>query len=295
MPACKGRTESLYMQIIDFHTHVFPEKIADRAIDGLSHKSRTMPFSDGTAEGLLANMERAKIARSVILPVATSPEQVEKVNDASARLNEAYGDRGLISFGCMHPDYGDYRRELARFRSLGLRGVKLHPVYQGVALDNVRNMNIIDRAAELGIVVITHSGYDVGYPGVESCSPRMARHVIDEIGEFPFVLAHMGGWMQWDDVPEFLAETGCYLDTAFSTGRMTARQEYGNLHYPEQMLDEDGFMRLMRAFGSKRLLFGTDSPWSDAKGEVAFIDGLPITEQEKADIFGGNAGTLLSL
>ncbi len=283
------------MTKIDFHTHTFPEKIAERAIDGLSRKSRTVPFSDGTSEALVSHMKEAGISCSVILPVATTAEQVEKVNDASARLNEEYGDRGLLSFGCMHPDYEDYRRELGRFKQLGLQGVKLHPVYQGVALDDVRNMNIIDRAAELGLIVITHTGYDVGYPGVELCSPGMARRVIDEVGDFPFVLAHMGGWMQWDEVPEYLADTGCYLDTAFSTGRMTEREEYGGLQFPSRLLDEEGFMRLLSAFGAKRLLFGTDSPWSDAKTEISFIENLPITDEEKEDIFGENARRLLGI
>ncbi|MBQ7677987.1 MAG: amidohydrolase family protein [Lachnospiraceae bacterium] len=283
------------MNIIDFHTHTFPERIAERAIDSLSHKSRTRPFSDGTAEGLLSNMEQAGISRSVILPVATSPEQVVKVNDASARLNEAYGDRGLQSFGCMHPDYADYRRELSRMADMGLIGVKLHPVYQEVAVTDKRNMNIIDRAAEVGLCVITHAGYDVGYPGVTLCSPRQLRYVIDTIGEFPFVLAHMGGWMQWEEVPEYLADTGCYLDTAFSTGRMYPREDAQGLLFPEEMLDVKGFMKLYDAFGSKRILFGTDSPWADAKREIAFIKDLPVTEEEKADIFGGNAKRLLGV
>ncbi len=281
------------MRIIDFHTHTFPEKIAERTIEGLSHKSRTMPFSDGTEAGLIEKMKKAGIERSVVLPVATTSKQVEKVNDASARLNEERAVDGLYSFGCMHPDYEGYRKELARIKALGFKGIKLHPVYQGVALDDIRNLNVIDRAAELGLAVVTHTGYDVGYPGVDLCSPKRARHVIDTIGEFPFVLAHMGGWMQWDEVPEYLADTSCYLDTAFSTGKMTPRKEVGELHFPVQMLDKEEFLKLLSIFGSKRILFGTDSPWSDAATEIAFIENLPISEEEKRDIFYNNAQEIL--
>lgn len=189
----------------------------------------------------------------------------------------------------MHPDYENYKRELSRFKELGLPGVKLHPVYQGVALNDIRNLRIIERAAEPGLIVLTHTGYDVGYPGLPLCSPKMAREVIDTIGDFCFVLAHMGGWMQWDEVPCYLADTGCFLDTAFSTGKMTWRKEYGRLHLPEQMLDPEGFMRLVDAFGSKRILFGTDSPWSDAESELSFIKELSLSEEEKRDILGENA------
>ncbi|MBO6214110.1 MAG: amidohydrolase family protein [Lachnospiraceae bacterium] len=280
--------------IIDFHTHTFPDKIAERAVDSLSHASRTRPFSDGTVGGLIRRMEEAGIDRSVILPVATSPSQVIKVNDSSARINEEYGEAGLISFGCMHPDFPDYRSELARFEALGLRGVKLHPVYQDVALNDIRNLRIIDRAAELGLMVITHMGYDVGYPGVKLCTPAMAREVIDNIGDFVFILAHMGGWKQWEEVPKFLADTSCYLDTAFSTGRMVHREDLDEIQFSEDMLDESGFMEIYRAFGSERILFGTDSPWSDAKSEMDFIRSLPLSEDEKDDILGGNARRLLS-
>ena len=166
-------------------------------------------------------------------------------------------------------------------------------MYQDCALDDVRNMRIIDRAAELGLIVVTHMGYDVGFPGADMCSPAMARHVIDEVGEFPFVLAHMGGWKMWDVVPEYLADTGCYLDTAFSTGRMYLREDFDQLHFNEEMLDTDEIMKLFNAFGSKRILFGTDSPWAKPGREVAFIEGLPIGEGEKEDIFFGNAERLL--
>ena len=83
----------------------------------------------------------------------------------------------------MHPDYENYKRELSRFKELGLPGVKLHPVYQGVALNDIRNLRIIERAAEPGLIVLTHTGYDVGYPGLPLCSPKMAREVIDTLGD----------------------------------------------------------------------------------------------------------------
>lgn len=279
--------------IIDFHTHTFPDGIAARAVDTLSHNSGTRPFSDGTTEGLLWNMKEAGILHSVILPVATVERQVVKVNDASAKLNEDYAGAGLCSFGCMHPDFEDYRKELARFEQLGLKGVKLHPVYQNAALDDIRSLRIIDRAAELGLIVITHAGFDVGFPEVDLCSPRIIRRVIDKIGDFPFVLAHMGGWMEWEDVPDCLADTGVYLDTAFSTGRMFPRDDTDGLKFPEEMLDTDGFMRLVEAFGADRILFGTDSPWADPKRELEFIYELPISDKERADILGRNAQRLL--
>lgn len=281
------------MEIIDFHTHTFPDKISNRAITKLSGNSHTKAFSDGTVSGLLSNMKGADISASVILPVATSVAQVEKVNDASARINEMYDGQGLISFGCIHPDYENYRSELARIASLGLPGIKLHPVFVNTPLSDIRFLRIIDRAAELGLIVVSHMGYDVGFPGVDLCNPAMAREVIEKIGDFKFVLAHMGGWHMWKMVGEYLADTNCYLDTSFSTGTIHSLTHENLPRYDGKLLNTDAFMDLYKKFGPKRIVFGTDSPWTEPKSEIEFINSLPIDVDAKADIFYGNARRLL--
>ncbi|MCR4892148.1 MAG: amidohydrolase family protein [Lachnospiraceae bacterium] len=281
--------------IIDIHTHTFPARVAESAIGKLSHASHTIPFSDGSAEGLLSTMTAAGIDLSLILPVATSERQVEHINDSAAALNEAYSGKGLFSFGCIHPNYENYRKELLRIKELGLKGVKIHPVYQGVDLDDPRYLRIFDRIAELGLIAVTHTGLDVGFPGVVRCSPQMALHVVKEIGDFSFILAHMGGWKNWDEVPELLGETHVYLDTSFSTGRMHPLSDGYWTEKDLDLLDRDGFMRLYRAFGPDRLLFGTDSPWSPQTESVSFIQELPLGAKEKRKILGENAALLLKL
>ena len=282
--------------IIDIHTHTFPAKIAALAVEKLSRTSHTLPFSDGTPEGLLSNMQRAGIDRSVILPVATAARQVEHINDSSARLNEEYENKGLFSFGCVHPDHECYREELARVKTLGLKGIKIHPVYQGVNLDDIRFLRILDRAAELDLAVIAHAGYDIGFPGVVRCSPRMARNVIDQIGQFRLILAHMGGWRQWDEVLQLLADTGVYIDTAFSTGSFHPLDD-GHWKTKEEtdMMDTDQFMTLYHAFGPERIFFGTDSPWSDPQESLEFIQNLPLPQADREKILGDNALKLLNL
>ena len=151
--------------IFDIHTHTFPGKIASPTLQKLQSMSHTMPFTDGTVSGLRASMTAAGVDRSLVLPVATNARQVPHVNDASARINEQAGETGIFSFGCMHPDFDGWREELARIASLGLKGIKLHPVYQDVDFDDVRYLRILDRCGELGLTVLTHAGLDVGFPG----------------------------------------------------------------------------------------------------------------------------------
>lgn len=278
--------------IIDMHAHIFPEKIAKSTLEKLSAASHTRPFTDGTQEGLLRSMGEAGVDRSVVLPVATAPRQVEHINDSSAKINESGG--AVLSFGCMHPDFEGWREELARVKALGLKGIKLHPVYQGVDFDDPRFLRILDRAGELGLLVTTHAGDDIGFPGVIHCSPEMVRRAVEQVGPVRLILAHMGGWRNWDRVLDLLPGLPVYIDTCFSTGRMTP---IDNTYTPQELelLNEAQFMELVRAFGPDRVLFGSDSPWSSQKESIDWLWALPLAEEEKAAILGGNAARLLGL
>lgn len=281
--------------VIDFHTHTFPDKIAAATVAKLAAMAHIRPFSDGTAGGLSAASKAAGVGLSVVLPVATSPRQVAHINDFAARTNESTGETGLLSFSCIHPDYPEWRMELGRAAELGLKGIKIHPVYQGVDLDDPRYLRILDRAGELGLVVVTHGGSDIGYPGVERCTPEMALRAVKQVGPVKLVMAHMGGWRQWDRAEELLADTSIWLDTSFSTGMLSPQE--GDASAPEElaMLDEAGFLRMVRAFGAERILFGTDSPWSGQRESIDWIQALPLAEEEKAAILGDNARRLLGI
>ena len=121
----------------------------------------------------------------------------------------------------------------------------------------------------------------------------MCRNVINTIGEFKFVLAHMGGWRNWDEVPLYLEDTTAFLDTSFSSGRIQALSDGYWDNKDKGMLDTDGFMKLVKAFGSSRLLFGSVSPWSDQKEAAEFIKELLLDKSDVDKIHGGNACKLL--
>jgi len=64
------------MQIIDFHTHAFPDNIAERAIQKLEIKSKAKAYLNGTIDDLLRSMDKNGITRSVLCNIATRPEQL---------------------------------------------------------------------------------------------------------------------------------------------------------------------------------------------------------------------------
>ncbi len=276
--------------IIDFHAHTFPDKVAAIAIPKMEQAGHCKAFLPGTVDGLIGSMQKAGIDASVLLPVATNPLKVSAINDLSIAQN---GKDGLIWFGCIHPDQEDWKEELSRIAEGGLKGIKIHPQYQGVDIDDIRYLRILSRAAELGLLVLTHAGDDIGFPGEVRVSPEMVLSALKQVGDLPLILAHMGGWKNWERV-EQLAETKVYLDTALSLGTITPIDG----HYTQeelQMLSEEQFCDLVHTFGSERILFGTDSPWTDQAESLSAIRALPLTAEEKENILGKNAERLLKL
>ena len=277
---------------IDIHTHTFPEKIARAAIEKLSGLSHTLPFADGTVCGLKRSMEEAGIDMSLVLPVATNPRQVEHVNDASILLNKSGGETGIYSFGCMHPEFPSPEKELERLKDAGVRGIKLHPVYQGVDFDDDRYLRILKAAFGLDMWVLIHAGLDVGFPGVEHVSPPMILRVTERLGSERLILAHMGSWRQWEEACRLLSGTGVMIDTSFSIGSMAPAD--GTVTHL-QMLSVSEAEDIIKAYGADRVLFGTDSPWGGQKESLELFGQLKLSAAETEKILCLNAKRVLGI
>ncbi len=265
--------------VVDFHTHIFPEKIAGKTIAYLEEKAHIKSFCDGTEKGLVKSMETAGVDVSVVLPVVTKPEQFHTINIFAAQLNEKYRNRQarLWSFGGIHPDSPDYKAELRMVKELGLLGIKLHPDYQDTYFDDIKYMRILDYASELGLVSVVHAGVDVGFPDNVRCTPRQICKVIEDVAPENLVLAHYGGFDMWEDVEELLTGKEVYLDTSFTAG----------------YIKDEVFLNILKKHGAERILFATDSPWSGQKESLQHIRGLVTDKNDLSKILGQNAGKLI--
>ncbi len=267
--------------IVDFHTHIFPEKIAVRTIRKLEAKADVKAYSDGREASLISSMKQAGVDLSIVLPVVTAPEQFDTVNHFAAALNEKYCNQKprLLSFGGIHPDSPDYKKQLRTIQSLGLRGIKLHPDYQNTFFDDIRYMRILDYASQLNLTVVVHAGIDIGYPDNVRCTVKSITKVLDEVAPEKLVLAHYGGFKMWDEVAESVAGRNVYLDTA----------------YTADFIEDGIFLKILEKHGADRILFATDSPWSGQAESLAHIRRLVKHPADLRKILGQNAGRLLGL
>lgn len=279
--------------IIDFHTHTFPGKISSKVVRKLGMAAHIRAYTDGSMEGLTASMALAGADYSVNLPVMTSPEQVEKINSSMIQHRESLLSQGIIAFGGMHPDYPDYKKEIRHLRENHIAGIKIHPAYQNINLDDIRMLRIIDCASEEGLITLTHAGMDIGIYDRNYCSVAHILKVIDEVHPEKFVLAHMGNWDCWQEVEQDLAGAPVWLDTAFSIGPIAKNPATDETPYEEMNLTDEDFIRLCRKHGTDHILFATDSPWQDQADYISRIKSMSFTDTEKEHIFSENAVALL--
>lgn len=281
--------------IIDFHTHTFPEKISIKVMDKLSKVSGALPDTTGSIPALAESMKNAKIDYSINLPVMTSPNQVVSVNTGLIESKQSMLESGIITFGGMHPDFTDYKAELKRLKREGILGIKLHPAYQNMDLDDIRMMRIIASSSELGLIVLIHAGYDIGIYDHNYSSVAHILKVLKEVQPEKFVLAHMGNWAFWNEVESDLAGAPVWLDSSFSIGPINQRQDGGVYPYNNVVLEDEDFLRLTRKHGIDKVLFATDCPWQGQKKYVERFQNIGLTKEEQHLFFAENAVKLLGL
>ena len=260
------------MEIIDVHAHVFPQKIAEKAVESIGGFYGYRMECDSLVDTLLTVSRAAGIGRSVIHSVAVSPRQVSSINAFIAESQNAH-PKELTGFGtihalCEHPE--DVVEDCIR---MGLHGLKIHPDMQRFALDSTEAMNMF-AAIEGRLPVIIHTG-DSRY---EYSNPLRMKKAAEAFPRLVCVCAHLGGWSEWDDAAELLSKyDNLYVDTSSSLYALSPGKA----------------AELIRRYDRERVLFGTDYPMWDPQGELTRFMNLPLTDGERENILHKNAEKLL--
>ncbi len=254
--------------IIDFHAHIFPEALAERAVANIGNHYGIEMHGRGRLDELNASAENAGVSRVVLLSTAIKPSQTESVNRwLASRQNERF-----VAFGALHPDSGDPEQDFDTLLSLGLHGVKLHPEFQVFDIDDPK-MDRLYRCIGGAVPIMMH----VGDPRHDHSAPIRLRRVLDRHPELRIIAAHLGGYERWEEARETLIGLPIWLDTSSALWAMP----------PEEAVD------LMRSHGMARVVFGTDYPVNDHARELALFNRLALTPAERQAILHDNGARLL--
>ncbi len=255
--------------LIDIHAHVFPSKIAFKAVDNIAQRYQQQADYRGLLEEYVELLKRDQFLWGVVSTAATTPEQVRPANNWAIELNR---HEKLKALGTIHLDYPDWRDELERIFAAGLRGLKLHPDFQAFYADDPRLASLFEELPD-GTVLLIHAGNDPGYGHLDYSHPKRLVQIVNSFPNLNIIIAHMGGYRQWNEAWRWLIGTTAYLDTASSAEHLSA-QEFGEM---------------VRAHGADRVLFGTDYPFRGPGEQYKMLREYGLEPPELAAIMGENA------
>jgi predicted TIM-barrel fold metal-dependent hydrolase len=256
--------------IIDLHNHVWPDAVARRALSA-GVPGMTLA-GDGTVDGLSAAQDAAGVDRSVCLAVANGPDAVPKANAFIGGLDRSR----FVPFGTVHPEL-PVADNLAALRSAGVQGVKIHPVFQRLRLDDPELIPLLDALAG-EFPVLVHVGAGAGSTG-EGATPAMVREWLRAVPGLDIIACHFGGYHDWEDAAAVLHGLPLYLDTSWPPSLAT--------------LDRGTVREAIRRHGVERVLFASDWPTASPAKEIEAIRELGLTDDETELVLGGNAQRLL--
>ncbi len=258
---------------IDFHTHAFPDKLAERAVGSLAANSDPYkPHTDGTIKGLINSMDCSGVTRSVIANIATKIEHFEPIMEWS---NSIRSER-IEPFISIHPDDPQKAERVKTVKDAGFKGIKLHSMYQDFSIDEKRLYDLYSAAQDLGIIVLFHAGYDIAFGDDRRASVDKIYSLFKQFPRLKIVASHLGGWRAWDEVLELLCGRDIWLETSFID------------EVPENLLK-----RIISKHDSHRLLFGSDSPWLSQKNQIEYIKTLGLNTNSVEKLFFQNANMIL--
>lgn len=261
---------------IDFHTHIYPDRVAIQTVSAVRQRAGIDAYADGTLEGLKRSMIRAGIDISVVAAVATKPEQVASIH----RWLRSIRQPGIEVLAAMHPANPLNSEQMKMLKRQGFRGFKFHPDYQDFFVDDPEMYPLYEAIAAEGMFILFHAGVDRGLPHPVHATPKRLAAVSKAVPELCIVAAHLGGEDAYEETAEHLLGRNLYLDTSFVLRNM-----------PDTFRE-----RFLKEHPAERLLFASDSPWTDQGKELQFLLQLPfLTESDKEKICFSNAARLLGI
>ena len=260
------------MKIIDFHAHIYPDKLAVRGRQSICDFYGLEYHCTGSADVLLNEGKLAGISEFLLLPVAVKPEHVQSINEFTAKeISEHKEFHGL---GCVHADMDNILSEVERIKALGLKGVKIHPDTQRFAIDDKRLYPMYDALGD-DMLLVVHCGD----PRYDYSRPERLKKVLDDFPKLRTVGAHLGGWSMFDEAFEYLKDTRCYVDISSCI----------------MFIGVEETKKYICKYGAERILFGTDFPLWNPVREVERFMSLDLSDIDREKIAHLNAQRLLGM
>ena len=261
--------------IIDSHCHIYPDKIADKAVEAIGQFYNLDMYYDGRYSTLVDFGSKIGVKHYVIFSVATTPSQIHSINTYIA--DTVKQSEGLMTgLGALHPDSEDIEVDISEIISLGLKGVKMHPDFQRFNIDDKKCYNIYEMCQQYKLPVLLHTG-DSRY---DYSNPKRMKAVLEDFPELTVIGAHFGGWSCWKEAAETLSRyKNFYVDCSSSFDWLTP----------------DESRKIVRDYGADHVLFATDFPMWNHETEFRRFMEMNLSDEENRLILYKNAIKLFGI
>lgn len=260
--------------IIDFHTHAFPDEIAERAITILEREGNIKARLNGKVSSLLSSMDAKGIEKSIVCSIATKPSQFDSILSWSKKIRS----ERIIPFPSFHPD-DNFKERISAISGEGFLGVKFHPYYQDFNIDEERLFPIYEEIIRNNLILVMHTGFDFAFPRIRKADPSKISKIKELYPELRLVTTHLGAWDDWDEVEKHIIGKDIFMEVSFSL----------------ELLNKEQARNIILRHPSTHILFGTDSPWTDQGETLLLLKGLGLGEEREKMILRENSQKLLNL
>ena len=242
-------------KIIDSHAHIFPSKIALKAVENIGSFYGIRMKEDGTTKSLIKSAENLNAEKVIVNSSATKPTQVRAINEfINRKISKTPLLCGLIS---LHPDLSikQIDEEIEYALENGFKGVKLHPDFQKFYIDDKKAENIY--SALSGVLPIL---FHVGDNKRSFSEPHMLVKILKKYPKLRAIAAHLGGYTKWTEVDCYKDIDNCFFDTSSALCFM----------------EKDLALKTIYKLGVDKILFGSDYPMSNAQIEYERFKALSL-------------------
>ncbi len=225
-------------------------------------------------------IEKLVISKPVVGTAKATPEEFRQCNNTVLKAMKQYPDR-ILGQLTLNPVYRkESLEEISRCMDQGMVGIK---VYYQVKINDPLFFPIIEKAIDLGILILMHAncqlgmgGYRMKYDFGESPNTSIPDDFVDAAKRYPeamFQYAHTGGGGDWEYACKAIRNyPNIYVDTSGSNN------EAGMIDFALSCVGED------------RLFFATDSSYYQGVGNILASN---LSESQRKKIFFENYNGIL--
>lgn len=257
--------------IIDADVHISPY-----------HQS-TDPYSLGgdiSVDELLRRMDHANVDKAITW---LRPPYMRHIGDSNRYIYDAmkaHPDR-IIGFGWADPHLGERAMfdEIKRcHEEYGMYGIKLNGAQNDFYIDSEFAAPFVDAIVNTKLVLAFHTGVDA----YEATHPFRLGNVASRYPEHPMFMIHMGGVAFHD----------------LSNAAIEVMQEHPNIMGIASAIRHINVLKVLKALGTARVAFGSDTPFNLMHVEVAAFHALlerEFDQEQQEAVMSKNIVRLLNL